>query len=108
MTRAMNGKNLTNYLKRIGIALSVLFNVLMFGPSNQTFSARNYGWKRKGKFNLVPIIDFVAKHVFREHSHCQLSWIYWRVRKDVIYDHETAAKSNVGPNRNNANEPIYY
>jgi NADH:ubiquinone oxidoreductase subunit H len=102
----MNGKNLTNYLKRIGIALSILFNVLLFGPSNQTFSARNYGWKRDGKFNLVPIIDFVAKYVFREYMHCQLSWIYWRVRKDVIYDHQN--KSNIGPKRNNANEPIYY
>ena len=102
----MNGKNLTNYLKRIGIALSILFNVLLFGPSNQTFSARNYGWKREGKFNLVPIIDFVAKYVFREYMHCQLSWIYWSVRKDVIYDHQN--KSNIGPKRNNANEPIYY
>jgi len=102
----MNGRTLIDYLKRICIALSVLFNVITFGPSNQTFSARNYGWKREGKFNLVPIIDFVARYVFRERHHCQLSWVYWRVRKDVVYEKQT--KSNVGPNRSNADEPIYY
>lgn len=102
----MNGKTLINYLKRIGIALSVLFNVLTFGPSNQTFSARNYGWKREGKFNFVPIIDFVARYVFREQHHCQLSWVYWRVRKDVMFEKQT--KSNVGPKRSGIDEPIYY
>jgi len=106
MIPVMNGKILANYLKRIGIALSVLFNVITFGPSNQTFSARNYGWKREGKLNFVPIIDFVARYVFREHHHCQLSWVYWRVRKDVVYEKQT--KSNVGPNSSKVNAPIYY
>ena len=104
----MNGKNLISYLKRIGIALSVLINVLLLGPSNQTFSARNYAWKREGKFNFVPIIDFIALHIFREHSHCQISWVYWRVRKDVMHEHDTETKSKVGPNQSQANEPIYY
>lgn len=103
----MNGKSLINYINRIGIALSVLFNVLLFGASNQTFSARNYGWKRDGKFNLVPVIDFVALYIFRDPMHCQMSWVYWRVRKDVMCDHE-AAKSNVGPKESKVNEPIYY
>jgi hypothetical protein len=108
MTRAMNGKILINYMGRIGIALSVLFNVIMFGPSNQTFSARNYAWKREGKLNMVPIIDFIALYIFREHSHCQLSWIYWRVRKDVMHEHDNQSKSNIGPNQSQADEPIYY
>ena len=101
----MNGKTLINYVSRIGIALSVLFNVLMFGPSNQTFSARNWGWKREGKFNLVPIIDFVAWYVFRDANHCQFSWVYWRVRKDVVFEHEN--KSNVGP-KQSVDKPFYY
>jgi hypothetical protein len=106
MIPVMNGKTLVNYLKRIGIALSVLFNVITFGHSNQTFSARNYGWKREGKFNFVPIIDFVARYVFREQLHCQLSWVYWRVRKDVVF--ESQSKSKVGPNNSKVDAPIYY
>jgi len=30
---------MTCYLKRVGVALSVLLNVTLGGPSNQTFSA---------------------------------------------------------------------
>jgi len=71
------------YLKRVGIALSVLFNVLLGGYSNQSFSARNYEWKKQGKRNLVPVIDFVAKKVFKDDSHCLSAWVYWYTRKDI-------------------------
>ena len=64
------------YLYRVGIALSVLLNVLLGGYSNQTFSARNWQWKRDGKFNLVFLIDFVLGE-----QHCMNSWSYWRIRK---------------------------
>jgi len=64
------------YLQRVGIALSVLLNVILGGESNQTFSARNHGWKRESKFNLVFLIDILFGK-----GHCSVSWIYWRVRK---------------------------
>jgi hypothetical protein len=68
------------YIERVGIALSVLFNVLLGGHSNQTFSARNYGWKREGKPNLVWLID--AIFWFDPH-HCLDAWTYWIVRKEI-------------------------
>jgi hypothetical protein len=68
------------YLKRVGIAISILFNVLLGGNSNQTFSARNWELKRKGQFNLVSLIDLIF---FLDQYHCLTSWVYWRMRKDL-------------------------
>lgn len=64
------------YFERVGIAMSVLFNVILGGRSNQTFSARNWQWKKENKFNLVPAIDFVLGH-----NHCAECWVYWKVRE---------------------------
>jgi hypothetical protein len=64
------------YLKRVGVALSVLLNVTLGGPSNQTFSARNWQWKKDSKTNLVWCIDLVLGS-----DHCVMSWVYWSVRK---------------------------
>lgn len=66
------------YFKRIGIALSVLLNVILGGYSNQTFSARNYDWKRRKCINGVWFID---KLFFLEKHHCLTSWVYWATRK---------------------------
>jgi len=68
------------YIERVGIALSVLFNVLLGGYSNQTFSARNYGWKREGKPNLVWLIDTIF---WFDPNHCLDAWTYWIVRKEI-------------------------
>lgn len=68
------------YVERVGIALSVLLNVILGGYSNQTFSARNYAWKREGKPNLVWLIDRVF---WLETDHCMHSWVYWFIRKDI-------------------------
>ena len=93
------------YFKRIGIALSVLLNVTLGGKSNQTFSARNWDLKRRGQPNLVSAIDLIFVYVayavtfwltlikrkpivYRLDDHCMESWIYWRSRKDVIYEIE--------------------
>jgi hypothetical protein len=89
------------YVSRIGIALSVLLNVVLGGPSNQTFSARNWGWKRNKKPNLVWLIDalcdileiIINKITFTDYKvdfsdHCMTSWIYWRSRRDVIFEQE--------------------
>jgi len=65
------------YLKRILIATSVLLNVLLGGHLNQTFSARNWERKRKGKTNLVWLIDKLLGE-----DHCSYSWSYWKTRRD--------------------------
>lgn len=64
------------YARRVLIALSVLLNVLLGGHSNQTFSARNWQWKRDKRFNLVFLIDFMLGQ-----NHCMECWAYWKVRK---------------------------
>ena len=68
------------YLSRIGIAMSVLFNVILGGHSNQTFSARNWHWKRSNKWHIVPIIDTLW---YKEPNHCLVCWTYWIVRKEI-------------------------
>lgn len=68
------------YLIRIFVAVSVLLNVLLGGYSNQTFSARNWGWKREGKPNLVWLIDTL---LWFDKDHCMTAWTYWVVRKEL-------------------------
>jgi hypothetical protein len=70
------------YFQRVGIAISVLLNVVLGGYSNQTFSARNYAWKREGKPNLVWLIDLIF---WFDEDHCLKSWTYWIVRKEMKY-----------------------
>lgn len=65
------------YIKRFFRSLSILLNVILGGKSNQTFSARNYDKKKRGKLNLVLLIDFFAYHIFRDSDHCLTSWVYW-------------------------------
>ena len=68
------------YLERVGIALSILLNVLVGGPSNQTFSARNYRWKMMGQPNLVWMIDRI---LWFDSDHCLHSWIYYKTTRDL-------------------------
>ena len=68
--------NLLSYLHRVFVALSVLINVLLGGSNNQTFSARNYDWQRRGYPNMVKPIDFLFGK-----EHCMECWVYWKVRK---------------------------
>lgn len=63
------------YLNRVGVAMSVLFNVLTGGASNQTFSARNWQWKKDKRYNLVWLIDLMIGK-----GHCAECWVYWKVR----------------------------
>ena len=64
------------YLLRILIAMSVLTNVILGGRLNQTFSARNWDWKRNNKPNLVRLLDTLLGD-----GHCSKSWAYWKVRR---------------------------
>ncbi len=68
---------IVNYAMRMLIATSILINVLTGGPSNQTFSARNWGWKKVGKPNIVWVIDILLGA-----QHCAVSWAYWTVRRE--------------------------
>ena len=74
---------MTQYLHRVGIALSVLLNVLLGGHSNQTFSARNYEWQRQGKWNIVAFIDAAFWWLLKDADHCATSWAYWVARRKV-------------------------
>lgn len=64
------------YLNRVFIATSVWINVVLGGASNQTFSARNWDWKKNGRFNLVWLIDKGLGN-----GHCSECWVYWKVRE---------------------------
>ena len=68
---------MTKYLHRVLTALSVLLNVLLGGDNNQTFSARNWHWKKQGKPNIVWLIDGIIGQ-----AHCSECWVYWKLRKD--------------------------
>lgn len=65
------------YLFRVGVAFDILVNVILGGHINQTFSARNYEWRRNGKLNLVWLIDLI---VFWDDDHCMNSWLFWRLK----------------------------
>ena len=53
----------------------MLFNRLLLGDPDQTFSTRNWVWKKQNKFNLVFIIDTILGQ-----GHCMESWIKWIIK----------------------------
>jgi len=67
------------YLFRVSVAFDILVNVILGGHINQTFSARNYAWKKDGKPNGVWLIDLI---IFWDHDHCMNSWSYWVTKSD--------------------------
>jgi len=72
------------YIKRIGIALSVLLNVFLGGKSNQTFSARNWGWKQDGLPNFVWLIDLIF---WLDPNHCESAWLFWNTIQQHYIDY---------------------
>ena len=64
------------YWFRVITAISVLINVVLGGSNNQTFSARNWQWKRDKRFNIVWLIDVVLGR-----GHCSECWVYWKTRR---------------------------
>jgi hypothetical protein len=68
---------LIGYINRVLTAFSVLINVLLGGSNNQTFSARNWQWRKDGKPNIVWLIDAILGE-----DHCSGCWVYWKVRKE--------------------------
>ena len=67
---------MAKYISKVLTSLSVLLNVLLGGDNNQTFSARNWHWKRQNKPNIVWLIDPILGD-----NHCLECWVYWKVRK---------------------------
>lgn len=65
------------YLFRVGVALDIFVNVLLGGQINQTFSARNWQWKRDKKPNVVWLIDLI---IFWDSDHCLHSWLWWKTK----------------------------
>jgi hypothetical protein len=51
-------------------------NVILGGKLNQTFSARNWEWKRNGKPNISWLIDRILGK-----DHCSRCWSYWKTRR---------------------------
>lgn len=80
-----------DYIIRVGISLSVLLNTILGGYNNQTFSARNYAWKRVHRPNLVWFIDLLF---WFDPDHCMGCWIYWYTRKhmEITYDNDLRAR----------------
>lgn len=68
---------MSKYLKRVCVAASVLVNVILGGASNQTFSARNRQWQKKGRPNLVFLIDGILGK-----NHCCECYAYWLIRQN--------------------------
>ena len=66
---------MVRYLSRVGVALSILINVVTGGQLNQTFSARNWGRKKRKQLHLVWFIDF-----FLGKGHCLECWVWWKCR----------------------------
>jgi len=94
-----------SYIVRVFIAISILFNVVTGGPSNQTFSARNYQWKRRRQKNLTLIID---RCLWFDKDHCKQSWTYWYIRKDVIHERELSSQAFMTPTELEIKQKYYY
>jgi len=80
------------YFNRVLLSFSILINTLLGGETNQSFSARNWGWKRTGRPNIVWLIDLLF---FFEPNHCAESWIKWLIINKAIVSY------------NNIGEQIY-
>ena len=76
-TTAAPTTKMVRYTFRVFTALSVLLNVLLGGSLNQTFSARNWQWKKDKKLNIVWLIDLTFGK-----DHCSECWVWWKTRKN--------------------------
>jgi len=74
------------YFERILLAFSILFNTMLGGSTNQSFSARNWGWRRAGYPNLVWLIDIIF---FWEKQHCVEAWIKWTIINNALRDYNS-------------------
>jgi hypothetical protein len=78
-------KQVTKYLSRVLLAVSIFINTVLGGSTNQSFSARNWHWKKLGYWNIVWIIDIIF---FLEKDHCQESYIKWCIINNAIQHYD--------------------
>ena len=67
------------YFYNVGIALSILTNVVLGGEPHQTFSARNHQRRREGRLNVAPLIDKALGN-----HHCLECWTNWILRRKKL------------------------
>lgn len=84
------------YLSRVLLAISILINTLLGGSTNQSFSARNWHWKKQGYPNLVWLID---KIFFWEVDHCFESYIKWYIINKSINHYQSIGATRFLNNR---------
>jgi uncharacterized membrane protein YciS (DUF1049 family) len=72
-------RRIWRYLWKYIVPMSICINVVTGGAKDQTFSARNWYWKRNGKYNIVIIIDLVFGD-----GHCMMSWVNFTLKKGEI------------------------
>lgn len=75
MIRVMIGR-VYRYQLRVLIVLSILLNVMLGGRIHQSFSARNWDLNKRGRPNLVKVIDTILGK-----DHCVSSWVHWKLRE---------------------------
>lgn len=73
------------YISRLSLAFSILFNTMLGGSTNQSFSARNWQWKKDNHLNFVWLIDLMF---FLEKDHCLESYIKWTIINHAITHYE--------------------
>jgi hypothetical protein len=74
------------YFKRIIIATSILFNVIIGGRLNQSFSAAQWERKRNGKWHLVWLLNAIF---YKEIEHCMEAWVKWKIIHQAINSRTT-------------------
>jgi len=73
------------YLNRVLLAFSILFNTILGGSTNQSFSARNWQRRKRSQMNLVWLINRIF---FWEYDHCRESYIKWVIINNAIYHYD--------------------
>lgn len=79
-------KKIIEYFNNILASFFAFINVLLGGPIYQSFAARNYDLRKRGKFNITFLID-VMFFVFRgRKNHCMHSWIDWTLKNTINHN----------------------
>jgi hypothetical protein len=92
------------YLMRVLAAGSTLLNVILGGPTNQTFSARNYERKRHGKNHITFIIDLIF---FSDPEHCLGAWVTWSVQEAAMKEFERNKEKQHGIRKSPYDRPSH-
>lgn len=81
----MSREKLIRYFYINGVSLSILLNTFLGGMPYQTFSARNWEWKKAGYPNIIWLIDTL---IWFEPDHCMHCWIRWRIGRYAVMSYD--------------------